>query len=833
MIISVNWLKKFTDIDMPIDQLATLIGERLVEIEEVIDLGEKYKDVIIARVVSCVDMPDSNHLHICTIDDGGVRQGVERDDNGYVQVVCGAPNVREGLMVAWLPPEAVVPETFGADPFVLGARKLRGHTSNGMLASAKELDLFDDHEGILEVDGDVAPGTKFAEAYELNDHLLDIENKSLTHRPDTFGIIGFAREVAAIQGKAFSTPDWLQQLTPHYDDVNSDVVTPSVTIDDPNLSARFQAVVLNGVNGAAKSPLAVQTYLARIGMRPINAVVDATNYLMMLTGQPMGIYDYDKILALDPNAHLHVRSGRDGEPLELLDGRTIELSKEDIVVTAGDTPIGLAGAMGGANTVVDDQTKTILIEAATFNLYSLRATQMRHGVFSEAITRFTKGQPAELAAPVLASVVHLVSEWTGATRASQVVEDYPIQTEKVTIDVAASRVNATLGTNDPIEHMLETLKHVEFDASMTCDDENTSDGTLHVTAPYWRADIHIPEDVIEEIGRINSYDSITPTLAKRDFTAVRPSDFDELRARIRESLVRAGANEVLTYSFVHGNILEKAGLDQSNSYRITNSISPDLQYYRQSLTPSLLGLIHPNIKQGYEHFAVFELNKTHPKHLGLTDEQVPVEADSLALTTAGKKSAGGSAYYQAKRMLDYLASNLNLELEYRKVESSDNVVAAPFESRRAAVVADKKSGVTLGVIGEYKKTVARGFKLPDYAAGFELDTRSLFAAASTATSDYTPLSRYPGSERDVCFQVANDVSYGQLVSCVQNVLDGVNLEVTVSPIDIYQAQGSETKNITLRIKLTAHDRTLSSDEIAEVISQVTSTAESQVAAKIV
>ena len=833
MIISVNWLKKFTDIDMPIDQLATLIGERLVEIEEVIDLGTKYKDVIIARVVSCIDMPDSDHLHICTIDDDGVRQNVERDENGYVQVVCGAPNVREGLMVAWLPPEAVVPETFGNDPFVLGARKLRGHMSNGMLASAKELDLFDDHEGILEVDSDATPGANFADAYELNDYLLDIENKSLTHRPDTFGIIGFAREVAAIQGNAFSTPDWLQQLAPHYDDVQTEVATPGVTIDDPNLSARFQAVVLTGVDGAAKSPLAVQTYLARIGMRPINAVVDATNYLMMLTGQPMGIYDYDKILALDPSAHLHVRSGRNGEPLDLLDGRTIELSAEDIVVAAGDTPIGLAGAMGGANTVVDDQTKTILIEAATFNLYSLRATQMRHGIFSEAITRFTKGQPAELAAPVLASVVQLVSEWTGAARASQVVEDYPVQTERLTIDVIASRVNATLGTKDPIEHMLETLKHVEFDASMTCDDENASDGTLRVTAPYWRADIHIPEDVIEEIGRINSYDSITPTLAKRDFTAVRPSDFDLLRAKVRESLVRAGANEVLTYSFVHGNILEKAGLDPSNSYRITNSISPDLQYYRQSLTPSLLGLIHPNIKQGYEHFAVFELNKTHPKHLGLTDEQVPVEADSLALTVAGKKSAGGSAYYQAKRMLDYLASNLNLELEYQNVESTDDVVAAPFESRRAAVVSDKKTGVTLGMIGEYKKSIARGFKLPDYAAGFELDTRSLFTAASAATSDYTPLSRYPGSERDICFQVANNVSYSELVSCVQKVLNGVDLEATVSPVDIYRFEDSPVKNITLRIKLVSHDHTLASDEIAEVISQVALAAQTQVEAEIV
>jgi len=827
MIISVNWLKKFTDIDMPIDQLATLIGERLVEIEEVIDLGAKYKDVIIARVVSCVDMPDSDHLHVCVIDDGGVRPGVERDENGYVQVVCGAPNVREGLLVAWLPPEAVVPETFGNDPFVLGARKLRGHMSNGMLASAKELDLFDDHEGILEVDADIAPGTNFADVYELNDYLLDIENKSLTHRPDTFGIIGFAREVAAIQGKAFQTPEWLQQLTPDNNKQQSDVIAPTVSIDDSRLSSRFQAVVLTNADGAAKSPLAVQTYLARIGMRPINAVVDATNYLMMLTGQPMGIYDYDKILALDPNAQLHVRSGRQGETLELLDGRTIELSPEDIVVAAGETAIGLAGAMGGANTVVDEHTKIILIESATFNLYSLRATQMRHGIFSEAITRFTKGQPAELAAPVLASAIHLISKWTHAEQATQIVEDYPVKAEHPTIEVDADKVNATLGTAETAEYMANTLKNVEFDVE-------TSNTTIHVTAPYWRADIHIAEDITEEIGRINSYDSITPTLAKRDFTAVRPSDFDMLRARVRQGLVRAGANEVLTYSFVHGNILEKAGQDPANSYRITNSISPDLQYYRQSLTPSLLGLVHPNIKQGYEHFAVFEMNKTHPKQLGLTDENVPVEIDMLALTLSSRKPAAGSAYYQAKRMLEYLASTLGIELGYQTIDSNDdNELTAPFETRRSAMVHDKKTGDVLGVIGEYKKSVARNFKLSDYTAGFEIKTQALHTAVANSEGNYTPLSRYPGSERDVCFQVASSVNYGQLAACVQGVLGGVNLETIVSPIDIYQADASDTKNITLRIKLTAHDRTLAGEEVTAIIEQVTEAASKELQAAIV
>jgi tRNA-binding EMAP/Myf-like protein len=197
MIISLNWIKKFTQVNGTVDELATLIGSRLVEIEAVENLGEKYKGVIVARVVECAPLEGSDHLNVTKIDDGGVAEGVERDENGLVQVVCGAPNVRQGLLVAWLPPQSVVPETFGdSEPFVLGAKPLRGVMSNGMLASARELDLYDDHSGILELDKDAAPGTSFAELYELNDYLFDIENKSLTHRPDAFGVVGFAREIA-------------------------------------------------------------------------------------------------------------------------------------------------------------------------------------------------------------------------------------------------------------------------------------------------------------------------------------------------------------------------------------------------------------------------------------------------------------------------------------------------------------------------------------------------------------------------------------------------------------------------------------------------------------
>lgn len=818
MIISVNWLKKFTDIDCSIDELATLIGSRLVEIEEVIDLGAKYKGVVVAKVVECAPLEGSDHLNLTKIDDGGVVTDVERDENGLVQVVCGAPNVHAGMLVAWLPPNSVVPETFGDnEPFMLGARKLRGAMSNGMLASAKELDLFDDHTGILEIDKDAAPGSNFAEVYELDDYLLDIENKSLTHRPDTFGIIGFAREVAAIQGKAFQTPDWLKTLAPEFAEQTGAVTLPQVTIDDPTLSDRYQAIILSGANGQATSPVQIQTYLARVGLRPISAVVDVTNYLMMLTGQPLHAFDYDKVRAVaGGQADIHVRAGRDGEQLELLDGRTIELSTDDIVIAAGETAIGLAGAMGGANTEIDENTKNIIIESATFNLYKLRSTQMRHGIFSEAITRFTKGQPAELTAPVLSEAVRLMGEFAQAVPVTAVAESYPGRRDIQPIHLTVEAINATLGSKLAAEDAVEIMQNVEFTVGF-----NHEDRQLAFKAPFWRSDIHIQEDIIEEIGRLTGFDSIEPTLPARDFTAVRPSGFDELRAAVRKVLTRAGANEVLTYSFVHGDILKKAGQDPRHSYRIVNSISPDLQYYRQTLTPSLLTLIHPNVKQGYGNFAIFELNKTHPKQQGMTDEDVPAEVDMLSLVVTDKKTQAGAAYYQAKRLLDYVATSLGLVLEYTGFEAEEQTPqAAPFEYRRSAVVTNKATGARLGIVGEYKKSVSKNFKLPDYTAGFELESQALCDAAQQLGNSYTPISRYPSTERDICFQVAADVTYRQVIDAVEAALHDVQLETAIQPVDIYRPADGTTKNVTIRIKLTAHDRTLTGDEVSTIVDSV-------------
>lgn len=812
MIISVNWLKKFVDIDLSIDELATRIGAQLVEIEAVEDLGAKYKDVIVARVVECAPLEGSDHLNLTKIDDGGVRENVERDENGLVQVVCGASNVRQGLLVAWLPPAAIVPETFGTDDeFVLGARALRGAMSNGMIASARELDLYDEHDGILEIDKDAQPGDSFAELYELNDYLLDIENKSLTHRPDGFGVIGFAREVAGILGKQFETPAWLSVLESDLS-VNSGSEAPNVVIEDVNLSDRFQAIVLSGVDETAQSPIQLQSYLARSGMRPINAAVDVSNYLMLLTGQPSHTYDYDKLKTIaGDDFTIRVRSAREGEKLELLDGVTIELDPADVVIAAGDTAVGLAGIMGGKSTVVDATTKSVILEVATFDLYRMRSSQMRHGIFSEAVTRFTKGVPAPLSTPVLLEAARLLTQQAGATIVSGAIDHYPGKRAPIIVRVSVEHINNVLGTDFSADAIVSILTHVNFGV--------TFEGSeVIVTVPYWREDIHIPEDIVEEVGRLTGYDSINPVMPGRDFKAVLPSTFDEFRSAVRARLVRAGANEVLTYSFVHGDLLRKAGQDPDNAYRITNSISPDLQYYRQSLTPSLLSHIHANVRAGYESFALFEANKVHQKSLGLTDESVPVEHDAVAFVIAdGKKQ--DAAYYEAKNYLEYLLSAFGLVVSYKALEGDDPVIK-PFEPKRSALVIDAKSERELGVIGEYRGAVAKALKLPAFAAGFELDPRALHEAAQNVGLQYQPASRFPGTERDICFQVPNAVSYGDITKLVNDTMSASGLIYTVSPVDIYQAEGDDKKNVTVRITLGSYDKTLTADDVKIVIDNV-------------
>ena len=819
MIISVNWLKKFVPNLPEIGELSKLIGARLVEIEGVENLGEKYKDVIIAKVISAEKVENSDHLNLCKIDDGGVRKDIERDENGFVQVVCGAPNVRAGIFVAWLPPESIVPETFGGENFKLGARKLMGNMSNGMIASIRELGLGDEHDGILEVSPDVfengiQAGDSFVEKFELNDFLLEVENKSLTHRPDCFGIVGFAREVAGILGEEFVEPEFIKGL--NFEGVEDREI--DIEIQNPKICERYTAAIFD-VSNILKNPnLTIEkTYILRSGMRPIDEITDLANKIMFETTQPLHTFDLEKLEKLNGSSDIKiiVRNAFEGEELELLDGKKIKMNEKDIVIATGESgkiAIALAGAMGGISTAIDENTSKILVESATFNLYNLRNTQMRHGIFSEAITRFTKGIPQMFSRKVLDLFAEDILAMGGKSLSLIVDSKDNNYQEQLKISVSNDEINQVLGTDFSNDQIHQTLENVGI---LT---ENKNSETFLV--PFWRNDLHIKEDLIEEVGRLNGYDNIALQLPARTFKAVKKAKIDLLQSEIREILTAGGANEILTYSFIHGDLLEKVDQDSQNSYKIVNSISPDLQYYRQTLTPSLLSKVSQNIRAGFGEFAIFEMNKITEKSLGLNEENVPIEQKKLAFVYVNNK--GENAFYQAKNYLDFLCKKLGVEVEFSKFNLERSPLSTEFESKRSAVIEIQNNGkkITLGVIGEFKKSVQKSLKLPEATAGFELNLNILLENFAGSNVKIKNFSKFQSVERDISINVDEKREFSEIFNIFENISDKFeNVEIEVLPIDIFK-NSDRTKNISIRFKITPFEKTLTGEEIHEIVQKI-------------
>lgn len=838
MKVSVELMKRYSDESqwkLPTTELVARIGRQLGAVEESIDIGLKYQGVIIAQVVACAPHTGSDHLHVCKIDDGGVAKGVERDADGLVQVVCGASNVRAGITVAWLPPGSTVPETHGSEPFVLGARELRGVLSNGMLASPKELDISDDHNGILIIDEDAKPGTPLADIYHLNDVIIDIENKMFTHRPDGFGNLGVARELAGIQGLPFVSPDWY----------SFDAVLPELAKNDlkvvvnneiPKLVPRFVVTPLGNIK-IAPSPLWMQTFLQRVGIRPINNVVDITNYYMVLTGQPLHAYDYDKVKALSGGDHavITVRHPRKGETIELLNGKTIEPRDDTMIVYAGDTPACVGGMIGGSTTEVDEHTKNIILEAATWDMFSIRRTSMYHGIFTDAVTRFSKGQSPLQNIAVIAKAAQELQALAGAVVAGESVDDNHVGADVMArgsvhppIALDQSFINTRLGTALNAEEIAILLNNVE------CRVE-TRGQELIVAPPFWRTDIEIPEDVVEEVGRLHGYDQLPHELPTRSTRAVSLSKRDVLKNSIRDLLAASGANELQTYSFVPAKLMQDVGQNPEHAFAIRNAISPELQHYRMSLTPCLLEKVHPNIKAGYDEFGLFEIGKTHIK--GDDDcDGLPREYQVLGFSYAAKVTKPGAAYYRARHYLEYLLDALHVP--FRIVEPTSESpfeigrqIYAPFEPKRAGYVLIGEEGEFGGFIGEYHAQARKNLKLPDYAAGFELDIdRILKHQKPTA---YQSLLKFPATGQDVCLKVAADVTYASLEVLVKAGLTGDDrLRVTTAPLDIYQrADDPDHRQITCRITLQHADRTLTTDDVNAMLDAMVANVQSHIAAE--
>ena len=820
MLISLNALKRYVKIpnSLSTEKLMKLIGSRLVEVEGTENLAEKYQNIYVAKVVSCTDIPDT-HLHLCEVDAGPLNQEFGKLENGLIQVVCGAPNVRAGLNVVWLAPGAIVPTTFGTENFQLSVRKLRGYESYGMIAGADELGFGTDHKYIAELPSDLAqPGTPITEALDLNDLIIDIENKSLTHRPDTFGLIGFAREVAGILGQPFENPaifegDLAAQsdfILAHSGDTLN-LKSPSIEIQDQLLCPRYSCVIVDQSQfNLNHQPVDFErtltkdgVFLYKAGMRPVSPIVDATNLTMLETGQPLHAFDYDKFIAIGgtDSPKIIVRAAREGEKITLIDDIEIELNTNDIVITSNDIPVALAGAMGGKNTEIDASTKRILIESATFSLYNLRKTQMAHGIFSEAITRFTKGQPVFGTVPALRSCLDKL----GIKDSSNLVfaDCFAQIPTQQAIKLSLTDLNQTLGSDFTLAQVKQTLMNVGFVVDILSDNQS-----LNVITPLWRTDIHIKEDFYEEIGRLNGFDNIPQTLPLRSFKGSPKNPLYALKSEIRNILSdQQGANELLTYSFVSQNLQQKVDENIADSYEIINSISPELQCFRQSLTPSLLEKVYENQKAGYKDFILYEMNQVAKRSFGLLADQTPKLESHLSVCLEGD-------FYQIKELCLALGARLGLEFKFVKYQEQQYPYFEPLHSVRIQLGQE-----IIGCLGEIKHSILKKFKLKE-ASALELNLESLLNTPRILRGAQK-ISRFPSVSRDLTVKTPDTVSYATLEQEIIRALTQDSLIHTLEPVSIYRPSENDTaRNCSFHLSFASTVKTMSADEISAIMKQI-------------
>ena len=831
MKVSLNWIRYYNSYYKSSAEPAPEGAERLVEkigaqlgaVEEVVNLGECYKNILVVKVISAEKHPNADKLKICLIDDGGANKKAPRNRDGFVEVVCGAPNVKAGQLVAWIPPGATVPSSFDKEPFVIDAREIRGQMSNGMLDSAKELSISEDHGGLMIIDQPAKPGQLFSELFELDDHIIDIENKMFTHRPDLFGQLGIARELAGIQGHSYKSPAWYNENA----DISRDGRGPDLKlkIDNkvPKHTPRFCAVAIKGVK-VGPSPIWMQSYLTRVGVRPINNLVDITNYYMLLTAQPLHAYDYDKV----KSGILGTRLSKKGENLKLLGGKTIKLEDGAVVITDGIKPIGLGGIMGGADTEVDANTRNIILECANFDMNQTRKTAMAYGLFTDAATRFTKNQSSRQNRAVIAKAADDILKIAGGRIASPLLDDNSSSNKDYIVRTDADFINQRLGLTLTIAEIKKILENVEFVVK-------TAGEKLEITAPFWRTDIEIPEDIVEEVGRLYGYDKLPLALPGRDLApAARNVELD-FKSQLRGIMSKSGGNEVLTYSFVNKKLLEQAGQDPKEAYHIRNAISPDLQYYRISLTPSLLEKVHSNNKLGYDSFVLFEIGKSHIMGL-LDEEKLPAEPETLAAVIADPY-ASGAPYFAASNLAEQLFNELNItDVSYQPLTEAKlnrkTTWTNVFEASRTAVVWNNDK--PLGLVGEPNQKLRNSLKLPKGTSMFELDIAALFDNSQEPI--YKSLNRFPSTSQDICLKVEASLTFGEADTFVWDFLqkqaDIKLYNYEVEALDIFQKPKDKSyKQITWRITLSHPERTLTTEEVNKLLDELAGQAKSKLKAE--
>lgn len=789
MKVSLKWLSDYVDVPSDIKEFCDRLDLTGTGVEGVETLGATFDGVVVGYVETCEEHPDSDHMHVVTVDVGGEEP---------IQIVCGAPNIAQGIKV----PVATVGAVLPGD-FKIKKSKLRGVASCGMCCSKRELGLGTDHEGIWVLPEDAVVGTPIAEYLGLTDTVIDLE--ITPNRPDCLSMVGFAREVGAMYGLDWREP--AAQLEEADESIEGQV---SVTIDDAERCPRYTARLIKGVK-VGPSPDWLVERLTAIGQRSINNIVDVTNYVLFELGQPLHTFDFDTLDLEDGAAHIIVRAAQDGEKLVTLDETERELTSDMTVIATPKRAVALAGVMGGLDSEVTDATVNVLLETAAFSPAHTSRTSRNLGLISESSLRYERrvddmnvDERADYAAALIAEV-------SGGTVCSGIVDEWPAGTpEERVLAFRIERFQKMMGEAIPVEFVTDCL------GRLGCIVTDEGEGVLRVVAPTFRPDLEREIDLYEEVLRLYGMDRIPSTLpAGRGRLGVRTPQ-QLVDAKLHATLSACGMNETMTYSFAAADDVKKLRMNEEGlgeAAELINPMNAEQSCMRRTIVPGLLRSVAYNQSRGVSNIQLYEIGTVFSSREGAAQ---PKERRRLAGVLAGSmgpvawnNAPAAFDFFDGKGVLESIARELALPKVRFKALSAEE--APHLQPGRAAQMLS--GGDVVGWVGEIHPLAADAFEAAAPVVAFELDMAVLERAARPAR-DYVDVPQFPAVARDAAFVVDESVTNEKLMQCMTSaggkLLEGVQL------FDVYRDEeriGAGKKSMAYSLTYRAADRTLTSEEV--------------------
>jgi phenylalanyl-tRNA synthetase beta chain len=801
MKLSLSWIKDYVNLpeDTDLKQLAYDLTMDTVEVEDVEYMARRFDNMVVGIIEAIEPHPNADKLRVCKVDIG---------DGEIKDIVCGGINLEVGMRVAVSCPGAVVRWHGEGEPVVIKNSKLRGVASYGMICASDEIglgDLFPANEEaeILDLSAfEVPAGTPISDALDLNDVILEIDNKSMTNRPDLWGHYGIAREIAAL----YNLP--LKEITPFVPDVASDF---NVDIEDTDRCPRYIGVSMTGVS-VKPAPYQMQNRIWKVGMRPINALVDITNYVMLATGNPTHAFDATQI-----SDHIVVRRAAENEKLLLLNDKELELCNDDLVITDAEGPVALAGVMGGAKDSILPTTEQVILEVANFESTGIRRTALRYDNRTEASSRYEKAIDPERCDQALALSMQYFKEIYPEVQVTGFCDKYEKKLDRAQIDVSLTWLEKRLGkhlTNDEIENKLGLLG---FD--VTIDGDN-----MHVVAPTWRStgDISIKDDVMEEVARMYGYDNFEATPFTTSFEgAINQKDIDLVR-NIKEYLaIRCGMQEVYTYPWMNDTFVNAVLQNTDGVLKLSTPPAPNLSYIRSSLLPNLCEAVVKN-ERYFDDFSIFEeaqvfYDKDYSSPYDET-ESLPSQKRKIAAAFATGTKKIDVLFREAKGVLEYMSRYTHMEeFTFKKVEKpvwADNVVWMNI------FVGDD----CIGEMGLLSKKVSLDCGIKNLSVIlFEIDSTMLKPLISR-TNKFEHLAEYPVTDYDVSMLFDVNTKWADIYDAIMGPKKAAALLKDASFVDEYRGKQipAGKKSVTIRLTIGSEEKTLTSQEIEKVADQVLS-----------